>query len=62
MAAAEPLDPAKRLVLAERLAGYLRVIRGHPSDRDLKAALAAAMRGLQHVPSAPERVGVDIDL
>ena len=46
MQAAAALDPAKRLVLAERLAGQLRLVR-HPSDADVKNALTRALHGLQ---------------
>ena len=46
MQAAAALDPAKRLVLAERLAGQLRLVR-HPSDADVKNVLTRALHGLQ---------------
>jgi hypothetical protein len=46
MAAAAPLDPDKRLVLLQRLAGTLHSVR-HPTDRDVKHGLQVALRGLQ---------------
>ena len=45
LAAASPLDPGKRVVLMERLAGSLRRVR-NPGDRDLDRAIRQALHGL----------------
>ncbi len=46
MQAAKPLDPAKRLVLMERLAGQLRLGGRHLTDADVNSALQRALHGL----------------
>jgi hypothetical protein len=47
MLACKPLDPSKRLMLMEGIAGYLRPqgIR-RPDDQTIEAALRASLRGL----------------
>lgn len=49
MAAATPLAVDKRDVFLQRVAGQLGRVR-RPGDRDVEAAVAAALRGLMHEP------------
>jgi hypothetical protein len=48
MAAAQPLDPAKRVLLLERVAAQLRFTVGgtRPTDTDVAKALERCIRGL----------------
>ncbi len=48
MTAANQLPPEKRKALLERVAGFLKAFCGRaPSDRDVNAALTAALVGLK---------------
>jgi hypothetical protein len=54
MRACAPLDPSKRAVALERVAGELRRTAGrYCSDSDVDHALKIALVGLMHEPSCP---------
>jgi hypothetical protein len=54
MAACQPLDPSKRCVLMERIAGYLRL--RPPTDHKVERAIPAAMTRLLQ-GSAAQSIG-----
>jgi len=46
MTACQPLDPSKRCVLMERIAGHPRLVDVSPTDHEVERATRAAMTRL----------------